>query len=105
MIFNEGIYKERIPTINYLFIPRVKMGFPGSSAGKETACNAGDPSSIPGLARSTGEGIGYTLQYSWASLVVQLIKNPSAMRDTWVQSLSWEDPLEKGRTPHSSILA
>ena len=51
---------------------------------------------IPGLRRSTGEGIGYPLQYSWASLVVQLIKNLPAMWETWVQSLGWEDPLEKG---------
>ena len=65
----------------------VLMSFPGSSAGKESACNAGDPSSIPGLGRSPGEGIGYPLQYSWASLVAQLVKNPSAMRETWV--LSW----------------
>ena len=49
-------------------------GFPGSSAGKESTCNAGDPSSIPGSGRSTGEGIGYPLQYSWVSLVVQLVK-------------------------------
>ena len=51
---------------------------------KESAFNAGDPGSIPGLGRSTGEGIGYPLQYSWASLVAQLVKNPSAMRETWV---------------------
>ena len=57
-------------------------GFPGSSAGKESACNAGDPGSIPGLGRSAGEGIGYPLQYSWASLVAQLSKNPPAMRGT-----------------------
>ena len=81
------------------------MGFPGSSAGKESARNAGDPGSIPGSGRSTGEGIGYPLQYSWASLVVQLVKNPPAMRETWVQSLGWEDPLEKGKVTHSSILA
>ena len=61
--------------------------FPGSSAGKESACNAGDPSSIPGSGRSTEE-IGYTRLYSWASLLVQLVKNPPAMRETWVQSLS-----------------
>ena len=59
-------------------------GFPDSSVGKESACNEGDPSSIPGLQRSTGEGIGYPLQYSWASLVVQLVKNPPSMRKTWV---------------------
>ena len=52
-----------------------------------------------------GEGKGYPLQYSWASLVAQLVKNPPAMQETWVQSLGWEDPLEKGNTTHSSILA
>ena len=60
------------------------MGFPDSSVGKEFACNTGDPSSIPGLGRSPGDGIGYSLQYSWASLVAQLVKNPSAMWETWV---------------------
>ena len=60
------------------------MGFPGSSAGKEFACKAGDPSSIPGSGRSSGEGIGYLLQYSWAFLVAQLVKNPPAMQETWV---------------------
>ena len=71
-------------------------GFPGSSAGKESAYNAGDLGLIPGLGRSTGEGIGYPLQYSWASLVAQLVKNPPAMLETWVKSLGWEDPLENG---------
>ena len=56
------------------------MGFPGHSADKESAYNAGDPGSIPGSGRSPGEGIGYPLQYSWASLVAQLVKNPPAMR-------------------------
>ena len=51
--------------------PRDRMGFPGSSAGKESACNAGDPSSIPGLGSSPGEGISYSLQYSWASLMAR----------------------------------
>ena len=60
---------------------------------------------IPGLGRSAGEGIGYPLQYSWASLVAQLVKNPPAMRETWVQALGREDPLEKGTATHSSILA
>ena len=81
------------------------MGSPGSSVGKESACNAGDPSSIPGSERSSGEGIGYPLQYSWASLVAQLVKNLPAMRETWVRSLGWEDPLEEGQATHSSILA
>ena len=78
--------------------------FPHSSVGKESACNAGDPSSIPGLGRYPGEGIGYPLQYSWASLMAQLVKNPPAMQETWVRSLGWEDPLEKGKATHSSIL-
>ena len=81
-------------------------GFPDSSVGKESACNAGDPGSIPGLRRPSEEGIGYALQYfSWASLVAQLAKNPPAMWETWVQSLGWEDPWEKGKATHSSILA
>ena len=82
-----------------------QWGFPDSSVGKESACNARDPSSIPGLGRSAGEEIGYPLQYSRASLVAQLIKNPPAMRETWIRSLGWEDPLEKGKATHSSILA
>ena len=67
-------------------------GFPDSSIGKESVCSAGDPSLIPGLGRSTGDGTGYPLQYSWASLIAQLGKNPPAMWETWVQSLGWEDP-------------
>ena len=79
-------------------------GFPDSSVGKESACNAGDHGSIPGLGRSAGEGIGYPLQYSWASLLAQLVKNPPPMWETWVRSLGWEDPLETGTATHSSIL-
>ena len=60
---------------------------------------------IPGSGRSAGEGIGYPLQYSWGSLVAQTIKNLSAMQETWVPSLGWEDPLEEGMATHSSILA
>ena len=59
-------------------------GFPDSSVGKESACNAGDPGLIPVSGRSPGEGIGYPLQYSWASPVAQLVKNPPAMWETWV---------------------
>ena len=59
-------------------------GLPGSSAGKESSCIAGDPGSIPGSGRSPGEGIGYPLQYSWASLVTQMVKNPPAMQEAWV---------------------
>ena len=81
------------------------MGFPGGSAGKESSCKAGDLGSIPGLGRSAGEGVGYPLQYSWASLVAQLVKNLPAMWETWVPSLGQEDPLEKEKAMHSSVLA
>ena len=81
------------------------LGFPDSSVVKESACNTGDPGSIPSLGRSPGEGIGYPLQYSWASLVAQLVKNPPATQEIWVRSLGWKDPLEKGKATHSSILA
>ena len=64
-----------------------------------------DPGLISGLGRSPGEWIGYPLQFSWASLVAQLVKNLSAMWETWVPSLGWEDPLEKEKATHSSILA
>ena len=74
----------------------MNLGFLGSSAGKESACNVGDPGSVPELGRSPEEGKGYPLQYSWASLVAQLVKNLPAMRETPVQFLSWEDPLKKG---------
>ena len=83
----------------------LKWGFPHSSAGKESACNAGDPDSIPESRRSAGEGIGYPLQYSWASLVVQLVKNLPTMWETWVRSLGWEDILEKEKATNSSFLA
>ena len=76
-----------------------------SLVGKESACNAGDPGSIPGSGRSAGGGIGYPLQYSWASLVAQLVKNLPAMRKTGVRSLGWGYPLEKGKATHSGILA
>ena len=78
-------------------------GFPHSLVGKESTCNAGDSGSIPGSGRSPGEGIGYPFQYSWA-LVARLVKNLPAMWETWVRSLGWEDPLEKGKATHSSIL-
>ena len=76
-----------------------------SSVGKVSACNAGDPGSISGSGRLAGEGIGYPLQYSWASLVAQLVKNVPAMWETWVLSLAWEDALKKGKATQSSILA
>ena len=89
----------------YLRLNPIFWGFPDSSVSKETACNAGDLSSISGVGRSTGEGIGYPLQYSWAILVSQLVKNLPAMQKSWVCFLGWEDPLEKGKATHSSILA
>ena len=85
----------------YLITPSHKEGFPDSSVSKESACNAGDPASIPVSGRSTGEGVDYPLQYSWASLVAQLVKNPPAVQETWVRFLGWEDPLEKGKATHS----
>ena len=87
------------------YFSEVYLGFPGSSAGKEFACNAGDSGSILGSGRSPGEGIVYPFQYSLASLVVQMIKNLPAMQETWVRSLGWEDPLEEGMATYSSILA
>ena len=76
-----------------------------SSVGKESACNAGDPSSIPGLGKSSGGGIVYPYQYSWSSLMAQMVKNLPAVLETWDQSLSWKDPLKEGIATHSSILA
>ena len=81
------------------------VGFPDGSAGKESTCNAGDPGRILGSGISAKEGIGYPLQYSWASQVAQLVKNLPAMLETWVRYLGWEDPLEKGMAIHSSTLS
>ena len=81
-----------------------KQGFPDSAVSKESAYNSGDHGSIPRSGISTGGGIGY-LHHSWASLVAQLVKNLPIMRETWVQSLGWEDLLEKGKATHSSLLA
>ena len=72
---------------------------------KEAEASAEDLGVIPGLGRSPGQGIGYPFQYSWASLVAQLVKNPPVVRETWVQSLDWENLLEKGKATYSSILA
>ena len=73
-------------------------------ADKDSACNTQDPSLITGSGRSAGEELGYSLQYSWVSLVAQLVKNPPVMQKTWGQSLGWEDPLDKGIVIYSSIL-
>ena len=75
----------------------VLSAFPGGSDGKESTCNARNLGSIPGSGRSPGEGIGYPLQYSWVSMVAQMVKNPLGMRETWIRSLGWEGPLEKGK--------
>ena len=83
----------------------ISLGFPDSSVGKESTCNAGDPSSIPGLGKFTEEGIGYPRQYSWVSLLDQLVKNTPAMHETWVWSLGWEDSPGKGMAIHPRILA
>ena len=118
-LHNVGTHALLCPAFKYHFHPVIQEvdlvsaitsmfqteGFPGSSAGKESACSAGDPGSIPGSGRSPGDGTGYPLQYSWASLVAQLVKDPPAMQETWVQSLGWENPLEKGKATHCSIVA
>ena len=83
-------------SVNYIYILKTPLH---SSVSKESACNAGDPGSVPELGRSAGEGIGYPLQYSWASLVTQLVKNPSAIRERpgfhpWVGKIPWRrEPL------------
>ena len=100
MYFHTMQYHWISININYTI-----LGFSGSSVGKESACSAGDPSSVPELGRFSGEGTGYPLQYSWAFLMAQLVKNPPAIQQTWVWSLGWEDPLEKGTATYSSILA
>ena len=87
-----------------LVFPSFYLGFPDSSAGKESNCNAGNPGSIPGSGRSPEEGIGYPLQYSLASLVAQTVKNPPAIWEIWFPSLGWTDPMEEGMATHSSIL-
>ena len=91
---------------NYPFLlTLLYQGFPDSSVGKESTCNSGEPGTVPGSGRSAGEGMGYPLQYSWASVVAQLVKNPPAMQGTSVPFLGQEDPLEKGKATDSSILA
>ena len=69
---------------SFLYVNGIFYEFYDNSIGKESTCNARDPGSVPGLGRSSGEGIGYPHQYSWASLVAQLVKNPTVLRETWV---------------------
>ena len=87
------VEKEAFIRLSNLVFLNLCEGFRGGSAGKESACSAGDPDSIPGLGRSAGEGIGYPLQYPWASVVAQLVKNPPAMQETlvdsWVRKIRW----------------
>ena len=78
---------------------------PDSSVGKESTCNAGDPWFDSWVRKIRWRRDCYPLQYSWASLVAPLVKDPPAMWKTWVISLGWEDPLEKGKATHSRILA
>ena len=87
MGFSRQEYWSGVPTGVFKESLHIIVGFPQISVGKESTCNAEDPSSIPGLGRSPGEGIGYPLQYSWASLVAQLVKNLTAMQETWVPSM------------------
>ena len=101
---HQGLHWQAHLRQGFLKVSQLLWGFPDSSVGKESACNAGDPSLIPGSGRSPGEGIGHPLQYSWASLVAQLVKNLPAMWETLVRSLGWEGPLEKEKATHSSIL-
>ena len=104
MLPSRGSTQPRDQTCIF-YVSWIGRCIPGSSCGKESACNAGDLSLILRSGGSAGEGIGYPPQCSWASLVSQLVKNLPAMRETWVWSLGWEDPLEKGTATHSSILA
>ena len=85
--------------LRLVFVPILCILFSHSPVGKESACNAGDPSSIPGLGRSAGEEIDYPLQYSWASLVAQLVKNLLAMWETWVCSLVGKIPWRRESLP------
>ena len=93
-ICNSSISVRNLHANNWYFI-WIVLGFPNSSVDKESACNAGDPGLIPGSGRSAGEGIGYPLQCSWASLVAQLVKKLPTVREIWVWSLGWEDALVK----------
>ena len=92
-----GLHWSERPSSKSLQVWRT--GFADSSVGQESACNAWDPGLIPGCGRSPGEGIGSLLQYSWASVVAQMVKNPPVLWETWVRSP------EKGKAPHCSILA
>ena len=106
MLWKGNLELPNIPKLICIFNrDLIKLGLPESSVGEESTCNAGYAGLIPVSGRSPGEGLGYPLQYSWTSLVAQLVKSPRAIWETWLRSLGWEDPLEKGEATHSSILA
>ena len=96
--------KQRLLKLIWVWLWNTRAS-PGSSTGKPLVCNVGDPSSIPGSGRFHGERLNYPLQCSWASLVAQMLKNLPAVQETRVWSLGWEDPLDKGMSTHSNILA
>ena len=108
----EGLYSTSWEEAS-IFLGIIFLGFPDSSLGKEFACNAGDSGSIPGSGRATGEGIGYPLQYSWGSLVTQLVKKKKKKKKKKPTLNAWDldsipglgNLLEKGKATHSSILA
>ena len=83
---------KQLPFTEHLMLP-------DSSAGKESACNAGGPGLIPRSGRSTGEGIGSPLQYSWASLVAQMVKNLPVMQETWFDPWAGKIPWRRERLP------
>ena len=102
----EKFYYEILRKVTPFVYPFISnMGFPGNSADKESSYNARDPGLIPGSGRSPREGIGYPLHFSWAALVVQMVKHLPAMWEIQIWSLGWEDPLEEDIATHSSILA
>ena len=103
--FRSFFFKQfQILKWEYVQVDFVYWYTPPTSAGKESTCNSEDSSSIPGSGRSPREGIRYPIQYSWASLVAQIVQNHLAMQETWVRSLGWEDPAEKETTTHFSLL-
>ena len=102
-VTSSSTFSKSLPS--FMVTGSLSLCLPGSSVGKESTCNAGDPGLIPGSGRSAGEGTGYPLQYSWTSLVAETVKNPPVMWEIWVRSLGWEDTLEKGPATHSSSLA
>ena len=94
-----GSFDQQMQTVIY------RTGFPGGSAGEESTYHARDPSWITGSGRSRGEGIHYPFQYSWTSLMAQMVKNSPAMQETWVRFPRLERSLEEATATHSSILA